>query len=128
MAFPLENPNFAFLRFHLNVGARLAAKILAPLIALFFAALYIFKVEFFVVMARALFVDSHIVFSGLIYSAIMVGTSRLISPRICLELNGWIRHLPIKGGGDQKAGRPFYFYCSGAGAVVAVSPFSASFL
>ncbi len=98
----MENPSLAFLRFHLNVGARLAAKILAPLIALFFAALYIFKIDFFVVLVRALFVDSHQVVSGIIYSAITVGTSRIISPRICLGLNGWIRHLPLKSQSNRR--------------------------
>ncbi len=96
MSVSFENPGFAFLRFHLNVGTRLAAKILAPLIALFFAALYLFKIDFFIILARALFVDSHFVVSGLIYSGVMIGTSRMISPRICLGLNGWIRHLPLK--------------------------------
>lgn len=78
------------------MGVRLAAKILAPLIAVFFAALYIFKIEFFVVLARALFVDSHFIVSGLVYSAITICTSRVISPRIFLGMNGWIRHLPVK--------------------------------
>ena len=96
MVVPSNSPGFAFLRFHLNVGARLAAKILAPLIALFFSALYIFKIDFFVVLARALFVDSHFVVSGLFYSAITIATSRMIAPRICLGLNGWIRHLPLE--------------------------------
>ena len=102
MAFPLEKSSLAFLRFHLNVGARLAAKILAPLIAAFFAAFYIFKIDFFVVLARALFVDSHQVISGLIYSGILIGTSRMISPRICLGLNGWIRHLPLKSRSNRR--------------------------
>lgn len=102
MAFPLENPNFAFLRFHVNVGARLAAKILAPLIALFFAALYVFKIDFFIVLAHALFAESHLVVSGLLYSAIMVSTSRIISPRICLGLVGWIRHLPLKSRANRR--------------------------
>lgn len=100
----MENPSlaFSFLRFHLNVGARLAVKILAPLIAVFFAVLYIFKVDFFVVLARALFVDSHFVVSGLIYSAITIGASRMISPRICTGLNGWIRHLPLKSRSNRR--------------------------
>ena len=84
------------------MGARLAAKILAPLIALFFAALYLFKIDFFIVLARALFVDSHLVVSGLLYSAILVSTSRMISPRICLGLSGWIRHLPMKSGSNRR--------------------------
>lgn len=98
----MENPSLAFLRFHLNVGARLAAKILAPLIAVFFASLYIFKIDFFVVLARALFVDSHIVVSGLFYSAITIGASYIISPRICLGLNDWIRHLPLKSRSNRR--------------------------
>jgi len=97
-----KSPGFAFLRFHLNVGARLAAKILAPLISVFFAALYLFKIDFFIVLVRALLVDSHFIVSGLIYSAIMVGTSRMISPRICLGLNGWIRHLPLKSRSNRR--------------------------
>ncbi len=38
MGVPFKSPGAAFFRFHLNVGARLAAKILAPLITAFFAA------------------------------------------------------------------------------------------
>lgn len=102
MGVPFNSPGVAFFRFHLNVGARLAAKILAPLIAAFFASLYIFKIDFFIVLAHALFVESHFVVSGLIYSAIMIATSRMIAPRICLGLNGWIRHLPLKSRSNRR--------------------------
>ena len=97
MAFPLEKTGLAFLRFHLNVGVRLAAKSLAPFLAFFFAAIYLFKIEFLLALAQAVFVDSHFIISGLLYTVLTVIASRIVAPRIYLGLNGWIRHLPIKG-------------------------------
>jgi hypothetical protein len=96
MVFPLENPGFVFLLFHLRVGVRLATKTLAPVFAIVFVSFYLFRIEFFILLARAVFVDSQFLVSGLVYSFIAIGTARFVAPRVVLGLNGWIRHLPIK--------------------------------
>jgi hypothetical protein len=96
MLSPQAYPALAFFLFHLRVGARLAAKGLAPVIAFFFASFYLFRIEFFIELARALFLDSHVFISGLAFTAVTVMAARFISPRVCLGLNGWIRHLPLR--------------------------------
>jgi hypothetical protein len=95
MDFSRGSAGLSIFRFHFNVGIRLAAKILAPVLALAFASVYIFKLEFFLVLVQAVFVDSYVLISGLFLSAIAIVASRVISFRILSGLSGWIRHLPI---------------------------------
>jgi hypothetical protein len=96
MAVSLSNrPALAFFRFHLSVGIRMAIKIITPLVALIFALYYIFRIEFFVLLAQALFVDIGNLVSALFFSAVSLGTAAIAAPRICLGLTGWIRHLPL---------------------------------
>ena len=95
MDFPRGSTGLSIFRFHFNVGIRLAAKILAPVLAVAFASMYIFKLEFFLVLVQAVFVDSHVLISGLFLSAVAIVASRVISFRVLLGLEGWIRHLPV---------------------------------
>jgi len=88
-------PALAFFRFHLSVGIRIAIKTITPLVALIFAVYYIFRIEFFVLLAQALLIDSENLVSALFFSAVSLGTAAIAAPRICLGLTGWIRHLPL---------------------------------
>jgi len=96
MAVRLSNrPGLAFFRFHLNVGIRIAIRTLAPLVALIFALYYIFRIEFFVLLAQALLIDSGNLVFALFLSALTLGAAGIAAPRICLGLTGWIQHLPL---------------------------------
>jgi hypothetical protein len=90
-----KRPALAFFRFHLSAGIRTAIRTLAPLVALIFALYYIFRIEFFVLLAQALFIESGNLVSALFFSAVSLGTAAIAAPRICLGLTGWIRHLPL---------------------------------
>jgi hypothetical protein len=89
-----NSPAIAFFFFHLNVGARIALKIIAPIFAISFALLCLFRVDFFILLAQAVFLDSHFFISGLFFSIIALSVAGVVSPRITLGLSGWIRHLP----------------------------------
>ena len=96
MAVSLSNrPALAFFRFHLSVGIRIAIRTIAPFVALMFGLYYIFRIEFFVLLAQALLIDSGNLVSALFFSAVSLGTAGMAAPRICLGLTGWIRHLPL---------------------------------
>jgi len=94
-AFLSNRPALAFFRFHLSVGIRIAIRTLAPVVALIFALYYIFRIEFFVLLAQALLIDSGNLVYALLFSAVSLGTAGIAAPRICLGLTGWIRHLPL---------------------------------
>lgn len=87
--------NTAFFRFHLNVGIRLALRTFAPVISAVFALYYLLKPEFLVLLLKALFIDSDILTSGIISAAISLSVAGIAAPRVCLGLDGWIRHLPL---------------------------------
>jgi hypothetical protein len=95
-------PALAFFRFHMSVGIRMAIKTITPLVALIFALYYIFRIEFFVLLARALFIDSGNLVSALFFSAVSLGTAAIAAPRICLGLTGWIRHLPLSSQANRR--------------------------
>lgn len=86
----------AFLIFHLRVGTRLALKKCVPVIGAMFAVYYIFKPEFFMVMFTAL-VSRGSLIPGIVFTFICAATSMMAASRICLGLNGWMRHLPVSG-------------------------------
>jgi len=95
-------PALAFFRFHLSVGIRMAIKTITPLVALIFALYYIFRIEFFVLLAQALFIDSGNLVSALFFSAVSLGMAAIAAPRICLGLTGWIRHLPLSSQANRR--------------------------
>jgi len=83
----------AFLIFHLRVGARLALRKIAPGLAIVFAAYYLLWPAFFhVLIVTLIYLGSWI--SGLFFTFICVSPAAMASHRICLGLDGWIRHLP----------------------------------
>lgn len=92
----------AFFLFHLNVGTRIALKIVAPVLGIFFALFYLLRVEFFILLAQGLFLDSHFVISGLFFSVMALSVAAVVSPRITLGLTGWIRHLPVSSSTSRR--------------------------
>ena len=86
----------AVFRFHLHVGARLALRIFIPVISIIFALYYLLRPELFhSLMAQIL--EGGILLSGITTTFICLIFAGYASRRICLGLNGWIRHLPSEG-------------------------------
>lgn len=90
-----NSPTIAFFFFHLNVGIRIALRIIAPVFGISFAMFYLFRVDFFVLLIQTVFLDSHFLISGLFFSIIALSMAGVVSPRVTLGLSGWIRHLPV---------------------------------
>ena len=84
---------WAFFIFHLRVGTRLALRRLTPLLAAVFTVYYFFKPEFFHSVAAA-FVYTGSLITGFFSAIISLSIARMAALRICLGLDGWIRHLP----------------------------------
>ena len=83
----------AFLIFHLHVGARLALRKLAPVMAVAFAVYFFLWPAFFHILMTVLISLGSWV-SGLFFTIISVSIASSASRRICHGLDGWIRHLP----------------------------------
>jgi hypothetical protein len=88
------SPHQAILRFHLQVGIRLALRIIAASIAALFALYYILRPEFFMLLSRIIFLDKGWIMSGIISAAVCIFFARIAAGKVCSGLNGWIRHLP----------------------------------
>ncbi|MFY9821988.1 MAG: hypothetical protein WAM82_11445 [Thermoanaerobaculia bacterium] len=91
------------LRFHLAVGARLAMRVLVPLIAAGFGAGMLLGNDFLVSLARSLFGVGSGGGSAVVIAALCLGAAELAGPRICRGLNGWLRHLPASGLAHRRA-------------------------
>jgi len=87
----------AFLRFHLRVGARLALRILAPVLAAVLFLFYILRPEFMLALARALYLEGSLAESGLVGTLLLLGMARAVMPRITAGRAGWARSLPADG-------------------------------
>jgi hypothetical protein len=85
-----------FVTFHLAVGTRLALRKLAPILAVAFAAYYLLRPELFNAVFAAL-LERGSFLMGLVSSMLSLSVAAMAAPRICLGLNGWIRHLPARG-------------------------------
>ena len=85
-----------FINFHLSVGTRLALRKLAPILAVAFAAYYLLRPELFNTVFAAL-LERGSLLMGLVSSILSLSVAAMAAPRICLGLNGWIRHLPARG-------------------------------
>jgi hypothetical protein len=91
----------ALFLFHLRVGARLALRVLAPVLAAILFFHYILGPEFALELARILFVEGSLVESGLAGTMLLLGLARVVSPRISAGNGGWARSLPV-GPGAQR--------------------------
>lgn len=91
-------PEPALFLFHLRVGARLALRVLAPVLAVCLFLYYILRPEFTLELARILFVDGSPAESGLAGSVLLLGLARIVVPRIAAGSGGWARSLPARAG------------------------------
>jgi hypothetical protein len=94
-------PRSALFLFHLRVGARLASRALAPVLAATVFLYFVLRPEFALELARILFVDGSLFESGLAGTLLLLGLARLVVPRIAAGSAGWFRSLP----GGRKARR-----------------------
>ena len=69
-------PEAAFFLFHLRVGARVALRVLAPVLAATFFLYYILRPEFTLELARILFLEGSLVESGTIGALLLLGLAR----------------------------------------------------
>jgi hypothetical protein len=89
-------PAKAFFIFHLHVGTRLALRLFIPAVAVFFTLYYVFRPELFLSL-MASFLDVGFFLSGIFTTLLCLITASFAARRVCLGLNGWIRHLPAAG-------------------------------
>ncbi|HEY8020692.1 MAG TPA: hypothetical protein VIH93_06310, partial [Thermoanaerobaculia bacterium] len=102
-----RTPFRALARFHLAVGGRLAAIVLAPAFAAGFGAGMLLGVDFLSSLARLLYGSDGPRPAGaagaLWIALVTVGAARTAAPRVCGGLSGWIRHLPADGLAHRRA-------------------------
>ncbi len=91
------------LRFHLAVGARLAMRVLVPLVAAGFGAGMLLGNDFLGSLARSLFGVGLGGGSAIVIAALCLGAAELSGPRICRGVSGWLRHLPASGLAHRRA-------------------------
>ena len=89
----------ALLRFHLHVGARLALRVMAPVLAAVVGGMMLLGVDFINSFGTLLFGSS----GGLIIALACLGVAWIAAPRICRGLDGWMRHLPVSGLAHRRA-------------------------
>jgi hypothetical protein len=89
----------ALLRFHLHVGARLALRVMAPLLAAVVGGMMLLGVDFINSFGALLFGSS----GGLIIAFACLGVAWIAAPRVCRGLDGWMRHLPVSGLAHRRA-------------------------
>ena len=87
------------LRFHLHVGARLALRLMAPVLAAVVGGMMLLGVDFISSFGMLLFGSS----GGLIIAFACLGVAWIAAPRICRGLDGWMRHLPVSGLAHRRA-------------------------
>lgn len=93
----------ALLRFHLHVGARLALRVLAPVIAAVVGAATLLGIDFVDSFAVMVFGTRQEGGSGVIAAVACFAVAAMAVPRVCRGLNGWVRHLPVSGVAQRRA-------------------------
>ncbi len=93
----------ALLRFHLHVGARLALRVLAPLIAAAVGAATLLGMDFVNSFAVMIFGTREEGGAGVVAAVACFGVAAMAVPRVCRGLNGWVRHLPVHGVAQRRA-------------------------
>jgi hypothetical protein len=88
-------PRSALFLFHIRVGARLASRVLAPVLATTIFLYFVLWPEFALELVRILFVDGSLFESGLAGTILLSGLARLVVPRITAGSTGWFRSLPV---------------------------------
>lgn len=87
----------ALFLFHLRVGARLALRVLAPVLAAILFLFYVLRPEFVLELARILFHEGSLLESGTVGTVLLLGLGRVVAPRIAAGGGGWARSLPVGG-------------------------------
>ena len=91
-------PGAALFLFHLRVGARLALRVLAPVLAAMLFLFYVLGPWFTLELARILFLEGSLVESGVVGTLLLLALARVVAPRIASGGAGWARSLPMSGG------------------------------
>lgn len=90
---------FPLLLFHLRVGARLALRVMAPVLAAAVGGMMLLGVDFINSFGILVFGGS----GGLIIAFACLGVAWVAAPRVCRGLDGWMRHLPVSGLAHRRA-------------------------
>ena len=93
----------AVLRFHLRVGARVALRVLVPVIAALFGGGMILGVDFLNSLARMLYGPGSSGGTAMLLAFGAIGVASAAAPRVCRGLDGWLRHLPVPGRTHRRA-------------------------
>jgi hypothetical protein len=101
----------ALLRFHLHVGARLAMRVLMPVLVAAVGGVTLLGEDFLHSFSVLLWGPGSAGGSGVLIAAACYGVAAGAAPRVCRGLDGWLRHLPIHGVAQRRA----------AGLAIAVS-------
>src|SRR5437763_9216753 len=115
-----RSPLLPLLRFHFAVGARLAMRLLLPLVTAAFGAGMLLGTDFLTSFSRVLFGERSSGGSAVLTGAVFLGTAAEAAPRICRGLSGWMRHLPVSGRAHRRA--------AGLAIAVAQAPLLLGFL
>lgn len=95
--------------FHLRVGARVGLRLLASVLAGLFAAYYLLRPEFFVMLGDQIFVRAARLSRGIFLALLLLPAASLMASRITLGMSGWIRHLPARSSRHRRLAAPAVF-------------------
>ncbi|HTG33973.1 MAG TPA: hypothetical protein VLB76_13670 [Thermoanaerobaculia bacterium] len=98
-----RSPLPALLRFHFAVGARLAMRLLVPVIATAFGAGMLLGPDFLNSISHVLFGARASGGTSVLFAAVFLGGAAEAAPRVCRGLGGWLRHLPVSGLAHRRA-------------------------
>ncbi|HEY6323290.1 MAG TPA: hypothetical protein VJA16_17235 [Thermoanaerobaculia bacterium] len=99
-----ESPAFvALLRFHLGAGARLAGRVVVPVLTAAAAAGMFLGPDFLRTVAGLLFGGGAGIGAGVVVLVALIGVAQAAAPRICRGLSGWVRHLPAGPAAQRRA-------------------------
>lgn len=101
-----HSPFGPLLRFHLGVGARLAARILAPAVVSAVGGMALLGVDFQKTLSGVFFGNGEGgegSGSGVAAFLLCLAVAAVAVPRICRGLDGWVRHLPVSGIAHRRA-------------------------
>jgi hypothetical protein len=98
-----RSPLPALLRFHFAVGARLAMRLLVPVIAAAFGAGMLLGPDFLNSISHVLFGVRASGGTSVLFAAVFLGGAAEAAPRVCRGLGGWLRHLPVSGLAHRRA-------------------------
>jgi hypothetical protein len=116
----IRSPLLSLLRFHFAVGARLAMRLLMPVIVAAFGAGMLLGTDFLTSISHVLFGQKASGGTAILFAAMFLGGAAEAAPRVCRGLGGWLRHLPGSGLAHRRA--------AGLAIAIAQIPFFLGFL